>query len=85
MDKVFIAPRIGKLIVLPGIVHSQQSEVVTFCLMELGFLLISKCLFILTHKVGIYHLHLTRGTEAVALTLLLFQPLPTCSNLLISH
>lgn len=47
LDKVLIAPWVGELIVLPGVVHGQQGEVVPFGLVEFGLLLICKGLFIL--------------------------------------
>lgn len=47
LDKVLIAPWVGELVVLPGVVHSQQGEVVPFGLVEFGLLLICKGLFIL--------------------------------------
>ena len=47
LDKVLIAPWVGELVVLPGVVHGQQGEVVPFGLVEFGLLLICKGLFIL--------------------------------------
>ena len=40
--------RCGELLILPGIVDSQQSEVVTLWLFELGLALVRYCLLVLT-------------------------------------
>lgn len=47
LDEVLVAPRVGELVVLPGVVYGQQGEVVPFGLVEFGLLLICKGLFIL--------------------------------------
>lgn len=50
LDEVLVAPRVGELVVLPGVVDSQQGQVVTFRLVELGFFLVSECLLVLRQK-----------------------------------
>lgn len=47
LDEVFVAPRAGKLIVLPRVVDSQQSQMVSLRLVKLGFLLVCQSLFVL--------------------------------------
>ena len=47
LNKVFITPCIGELVIFPSIVHCQQCEVITLCLVELGLLLVCKCLLLL--------------------------------------
>ena len=47
LDKVLVAPRIGEFVVLPGIVDGEESEVVTFGLVELGLALIGNGLLLL--------------------------------------
>lgn len=47
LDEVLIAPRVREFVVLPGVVHGQQGEVIPFSLVEFGFLLICESLFIL--------------------------------------
>jgi hypothetical protein len=41
LDEVLVAPGVAELVGLPALVHSQQREVVTFRLEELGSLLVS--------------------------------------------
>lgn len=47
LDEVFVAPGVGKLIVLPRVIDSQQSQVVSLRLVKLGFLLVCQSLFVL--------------------------------------
>lgn len=47
LHKVLIAPRIGKLVILPGVVDGEEGEVVSLWLVELGLLLISQLLLVL--------------------------------------
>ena len=42
LDEVLVAPGVGELVVLPGVVDGQQGEVVPLWLMELGLLLVSE-------------------------------------------
>ena len=56
LDKVLIAPRVGEFVVLPCIVDSKESEVVSLWLVELGLTLISNGLLVLqmqkyTHQI----------------------------------
>ena len=50
LDKVLIAPRVGELVVLPGVIHRQQGQMVSLGLMELSLLLVSQGLLVLSHR-----------------------------------
>lgn len=51
LNEVLITPGVRELVVLPRVVDSQQGEVITLRLVELGLLLVSQSLFILlSHK-----------------------------------
>ena len=47
MDEVFKAPRVGKLVVLPGVVDGQQGQVIPLRLVELCLALVRHCLLVL--------------------------------------
>ena len=47
LDEVLVAPGVGELVVLPGVVDGQQREVVPLQLKELGFLLVGLRLLVL--------------------------------------
>lgn len=47
LDEVLVAPGVGKLVVLPGVVDGQQGQVITLRLVELCLLLVSQSLLIL--------------------------------------
>ena len=52
LDEVLVAPGAGELVVLPGVVHSQEGQVVALGLVELGLLLVSQVLLVLGIKAG---------------------------------
>ena len=47
LDEVFKAPRVGKLVVLPGVVDGQQGQVIPLRLVELCLALVRHCLLVL--------------------------------------
>lgn len=51
LDEVLEAPGVGELVVLPGVIDSQQSKVVSLGLVELGLLLVSQRLLVLRHRI----------------------------------
>ena len=51
LDEVLKTPRVRELVVFPGIINSQQSDVIPFSLVKLRFLLIRNSLFLLDKKV----------------------------------
>lgn len=70
MDEVLIAPGVGELVVLPGVIDSQEREVVPFGLVELGFLLVSESLLVLhTEEAGNPHNHSLPYTRTAELKL----------------
>ncbi len=50
MDEVLEAPRVGELVVLPGVVDGQQGEVISLQLEELSLFLVSESLFVLKNR-----------------------------------
>lgn len=52
LNEVLVAPGVGELVVLPGVVDGQQGQVVSLWLVELGLLLVSQRLLVLEHKYG---------------------------------
>ena len=50
LDKILVAPRIGEFVVLPGVVDSEESEVVTLGLVELGLALVGNGLLFLEEE-----------------------------------
>ena len=46
LDEVFVAPRIGELVIFPAVVDGEQRQMIAFGLMELGLFLIGYRLFI---------------------------------------
>ena len=52
LDEVLVAPGAGELVVLPGVVYSQEGQVVALGLVELGLLLVSQVLLVLGIKAG---------------------------------
>lgn len=50
LDEVLITPRVGELIVLPGVVDCQQRQVISLRLVELCLLLVSQGLLVLYHS-----------------------------------
>lgn len=47
LDEVLVAPGVGELVVLPGVVNGQQSEVVALRLVELCLFLVGQGLLVL--------------------------------------
>lgn len=47
LDEVLIAPGVGELVVLPGVVDGQQGQVVALRLVELCLLLVGQSLLVL--------------------------------------
>lgn len=50
LDEVLVTPGVGELVVLPGVVDSQQGQVITLRLVKLCLLLVSQSLLILLDK-----------------------------------